>query len=295
MKDTSVNHEESRVRDYISLLKPRVMSLVVFTGFAGLYLAPGKINPVIAAIAILCIAIGSGAAGAINMWYDKDIDKIMKRTQTRPIPAKRVNPESALEFGVCMSFVSVFLMGVAVNYLSAFILLIAILFYVFIYTIWLKRNTPQNIVIGGAAGSFPPMIGWAAVTNSISLEAIILFSIIFMWTPPHFWALSLYKSDDYKEAGVPMLSVTHGELVTKRHIFVYSVLMVLTASLPYFIKMSSWVYLTASLILGIKFIYDALRLLVSRNIILAPKLFGYSILYLFLIFTFLILDKIFFI
>ncbi|AZL15811.1 heme o synthase [Rickettsiales endosymbiont of Stachyamoeba lipophora] len=286
----SSNHKVSRVRDYIRLFKPGVMSLVVFSGLAGLLVAPGQIHPFIAFIAILCIAIGSGASGAINMWYDQDIDRIMKRTQMRPIPQGLITPESALEFGVCTAFLSVFLMAIVVNYTAAILLLSAILFYVFIYTLWLKRVTPQNIVIGGAAGSFPPMIGWAAVTNNIAIESIILFTIIFMWTPPHFWALALYRSEDYQKAHVPMLPVTNGIKSTKIHIFTYSIIMLLTTLLPFFIHMSGLFYFGCALSSGVYFCILSFRLLRAKDILLAPKLFGYSIIYLFFIFTALIID-----
>ncbi len=200
----------TRVGDYIALLKPRVMSLVVFTGFAGLVVAPGSLHPLQAAVAVLCIAISAGAAGAINMWYESDIDALMERTRKRPIPAGRIAPNKALAFGVTLNVLPVLLMGLAVNWVAAALLAFAAGFYIFVYTIWLKRRTPQNIVIGGAAGALPPMIGWAAVTGSVSLESVALFLIIFMWTPPHFWALALYRKGDYAKAGVPMLPVVAG-------------------------------------------------------------------------------------
>jgi protoheme IX farnesyltransferase len=285
---------EARVRDYISLLKPRVMTLVVFTAICGIYLAPGKIHPLIALISTLCIAIGSGAAGAINMWYDRDIDKIMSRTKNRPIPKGLITPQDALEFGSALAGFSVLLMAFVVNYLSALVLLIAILFYVFIYTIWLKRRTPQNIVIGGAAGSFPPIIGWACVTGNISIEPIILFLIIFMWTPPHFWALALYKSDDYKLANIPMLPVVAGQKVTKQYILIYTIIMVLTSFIPYFIKMNGMIYLIGSIILGSIFLYYAVKIYINSNNKFAPAMFGYSIFYLFILFGLLVADKIFY-
>ena len=213
-------------RDYFELLKPRVMSLVIFTGLVGLVVAPGTINPVIGFVALLCIAIGAGASGALNMWYDADIDAKMSRTANRPVPAGRVTPGEAFGFGMTLSVGSVLTMGLAVNWAAASLLAFTIFFYVVVYTMWLKRRTPQNIVIGGAAGAFPPMIGWAAVTGTVSVESIALFLIIFMWTPPHFWALALFSSQDYEQAGVPMLPVVAGERETRRQIMLYSLLLV---------------------------------------------------------------------
>src|ERR671910_1274990 len=206
---------DALVSDFMALMKLRVMSLVVFTGLAGLLVAPGSLHPLLAAVAVLCIAVGAGAAGVINMWYDRDIDALMRRTRKRPIPAGRVAPDEALAFGVTLSLFSVMVMGVAVNWTAAALLALASAFYVFVYTVWLKRRTPQNIVIGGAAGAFPPMIGWAAVTGGVSVEAMALFLIIFVWTPPHFWALALFRNEDYVRAGVPMLPVVAGERETK--------------------------------------------------------------------------------
>lgn len=285
--------EESRVRDYMSLLKPRVMSLVVFTGFIGLLLAPGKIHPFFGTLAILCIALGSGAAGAINMWYDRDIDAIMRRTQKRPIPSGKISPQTALEFAVLMAVASVFIMLVMVNVMAAALLAIAILFYVFVYTMWLKRSTPQNIVIGGAAGAFPPMIGWAAVTGSVSLESIILFAIIFMWTPPHFWALSLYCNEDYTKAKVPMLPVTSGMRVTQNHILTYSIALFFTTLLPVVVGMSGLVYLVTATVLGLYFCYLAVRVWQKYEKPRARKLFGYSILYLFMLFSAVLIDHVY--
>lgn len=284
--------QESRVRDYFALLKPRVMSLVVFTGACGLFLAPGHIHPFLAAIAIMCIALGSGASGAINMWYDRDIDAHMKRTACRPIPSGFIQPENALGFGVILSIVSVVIMGLAVNYVAAALLAGAILFYVFIYTMWLKRRTPQNIVIGGAAGAFPPMIGWAAVTGSVSLESILLFAIIFMWTPPHFWALSLYRSGEYARVGVPMLPVVAGNLATRKQIFIYSLVLVPLTLVPSLMGMSGPVYGVGAFLLGAKFLGYAWRLLKQYEERLAKQLFGFSILYLFLVFVLLVTDKV---
>ena len=221
---------DAAVTDFIALLKPRVMSLVVFTGFAGMMVAPGSIHPVIAAIAILCTAIATGASGAINMWFERDLDAKMERTKNRPLPGGRMEPEAALAFGCVLAGGSVMVMGLGVNWAAAALLALAIGFYVFVYTIWLKRRTPQNIVIGGAAGAFPPMIGWAAVTGDVSLGGIALFALIFMWTPPHFWALALYKCDDYEKAGVPMLPVVSGVLETKRQMLLYTVLLLPVSS-----------------------------------------------------------------
>src|SRR5437762_8898020 len=213
------------VEDYVALLKPRVMSLVVFTALVGLLVAPGHVHPVVGFTALLCIAIGAGASGALNMWYDADIDAIMKRTLRRPIPAGRILPGEALAFGSTLAAGSVLVLGILVNWLAAALLAFTIFFYVFIYTMWLKRSTPQNIVIGGAAGAFPPVVGWAAVTGDVSLAPVLMFLIIFLWTPPHFWALGLLKSDDYARAGVPMLPVVAGPDATRKQILIYSVIL----------------------------------------------------------------------
>src|ERR1700726_1921272 len=213
------------VGDYLQILKPRVMSLVVFTGFVGLVVAPGHLHPVLAAIAVLCIAVGAGASGAINMWYDRDIDAVMRRTAMRPLPAGRMMPGEALGFGVVLAVGSVVVMGLAVNWAAAALLALTIAFYVFVYTIWLKRRTPQNIVIGGAAGALPPLIGWAAVTGGVGWGGVALFAIIFFWTPPHFWALSLYRAGEYADAGVPMLPVVAGARETKRQRLVYTLML----------------------------------------------------------------------
>jgi protoheme IX farnesyltransferase len=277
------------VGDFVALLKPRVMSLVVFTGIAGLAVAPGHIHPVLAAVAVLCIAVGSGASGAINMWYDRDIDAVMRRTSGRPLPAGRMEPRAALEFGVVLAVASVMVMGLALNWAAAALLAAAIGFYVFIYTIWLKRRTPQNIVIGGAAGAFPPMIGWAAVTGDVGLGAVVLFAMIFMWTPPHFWALALYKSDEYARAGVPMLPVVSGPAETKRQILIYALALVPVTLMPVFIGLASWVYGGVAAALGVVFILGAVQ--VMRGVDRAPqRLFAYSIFYLFLLFALLMVD-----
>ena len=282
---------ESEVRDFVALLKPRVMSLVVFTGAVGLYLAPGHLHPVLSAIAILCIAVGAGAAGAINMWYERDIDALMTRTRERPIPAGRVDPAEALAFGIVLSIASVVVMALAVNLAAAAILALSIGFYVFVYTIWLKRRTPQNIVIGGAAGAFPPMIGWAAVTGDVSLASLALFAIIFMWTPPHFWALALFRSGDYAKAGVPMLPVTHGAEETRRQILLYTVALLPVTLTPWFLGFAGLVYLAAASVLGLIFLAGAVAVYRETGERAARGLFGYSIVYLFLLFGLLVLDR----
>lgn len=282
---------ESEIKDFFALLKPRVMTLVVFTGVVGIYLAPGHIHPFVAIIATLCIALGSGAAGAINMWYERDVDALMNRTKERPIPAKRIYPQTALEFSIIVAVFSVILMAVAVNWMAAFILLVAILFYVFIYTIWLKRRTPQNIVIGGAAGAFPPMIGWAAVTGNVSIESLLLFLIIFTWTPPHFWSLALYKNEEYKKAGIPMMPVVAGSEATRRLILIYTVALVLISFLPMTIGMMGLVYCIGMAILSAKFLEYSYLLYQEYSEELARKNFKFSLLYLFGLFMLMVVDK----
>ena len=280
------NISEARVSDYFALLKPKVMSLVVFTGFAGMWVAPGfsDIHPFLAAVAILALAVNAGAAGAINMWYDRDIDAVMNRTSARPIPAKHVHPDEALSLGVVLSIFSVMIMGVALNWFAAALLTAANLFYVFIYTIWLKRSTPQNIVIGGAAGAFPPMIGWAAVTGDITLYPIILFLIIFMWTPPHFWALSLFANEDYKRANIPMMTVTAGAKSTKIQMLIYTSLLVPLTLLPAFLGYTTITYGLIAAALGILFLLSNIRVLLSQDLKHARIMFGYSVFYLFALF-----------
>lgn len=282
---------ESQIKDFFALLKPRVMSLVVFTGIVGIYLAPGQIHPFVATIATLCIALGSGAAGAINMWYERDIDALMKRTKNRPLPASRMYPETALEFSIMVALISVILMSIATNMMAAFILLVAILFYVFIYTIWLKRLTPHNIVIGGAAGAFPPMIGWAAVTGNINFESVLLFLIIFTWTPPHFWSLALYKHDEYRNAGIPMLPVIAGNEVTRKYILAYTIALVVVSIIPLAIGMLGIIYGFGMAILGAKFLEYSYALYKEYSEELARKNFKFSLLYLFLLFTLMIIDR----
>jgi protoheme IX farnesyltransferase len=281
----------SGLRDYVALLKPRVMSLVVFTGFAGLIVAPGALDPGPAAIAVLCIAAGAGAAGAINMWYDRDIDALMERTRRRPIPAGRVSPGRALALGITLATISVMLMGMAVNRTAAALLALAISFYVFVYTLWLKRRTPQNIVIGGAAGAFPPMIGWAAVTGAISLDSLALFLIIFMWTPPHFWALALYRSSDYAKAGIPMLPVVAGKAETKRQILIYTALLVPLSFVPLLLGMAGIAYGVVVAVIGACFLLLAIRVLREPGGRAARGMFRFSILYLFVLFATLIIER----
>ncbi len=283
---------ESQIKDYVALLKPRVMSLVVLTGMAGMFLAPGHIHPFIAVLATICIALGSGAAGAINMWYESDLDALMKRTKNRPIPGKRMYPQSALEFAVLTAAASVFIMSVAVNFMAGFLLLLAILFYVFVYTIWLKRRTPQNIVIGGAAGAFPPLIGWAAVTGDVALESLIMFLIIFLWTPPHFWALALYKNDDYKAAGIPMLPVVAGSLATRKQMLIYTILLFCSTLLPVFLYMFGMIYGVGATLFGAKFIHYAYLLYKNYTEELSRRMFKFSLFYLAGIFILMIADKV---
>jgi len=281
-------------RDYFELLKPGVMRLVVFTAIAGLVIAPGSINPVLAIIAILCIAIGAGASGALNMWYDADIDAALTRTAKSPIPDGRVTRQEALAFGLTLSFFSVFTLGVVVNWLSAAILAFTIFFYAVVYSMWLKRSTPQNIVIGGAAGAFPPMIGWAVVTNSITIESIVLFAIIFIWTPPHFWALALFKKTDYGSVGIPMMPNVAGNRSTQNQIFAYSLLLAPLGVAPYLLGFAGTVYGLVSVLLGIGFVWFAFKCwqMDSNDEAMVPakKLFGFSILYLFVLFGVLILE-----
>jgi heme o synthase len=279
------------VGDFFQLLKPRVMSLVVFTGFIGILAAPVPMHPVLAAVAILCIAVAAGAAGAINMWYDRDIDSVMTRTCARPIPAGRVEPSEALSFGVVLSLFAVALMGLAINWLAAALLASATLFYVFVYTIWLKRRTPQNIVIGGAAGAFPPMIGWAAATGSLGIEPIVLFLLIFMWTPPHFWALALYRTGDYARAGVPMLPVVAGARATRIQMLVYTVALLPVALAPWYLGMTGPLYGIAALALGLLFVAAAIAVWFDATDRSARRMFGFSILYLFLLFAMIGLDR----
>ncbi|WP_300297663.1 heme o synthase [Ferrovibrio sp.] len=287
----AVRAAEAHPSDYLALLKPRVMSLVVFTGLVGMVLAPGDLHPTLAITALLCIAIGAGASGAINMWYDADIDAVMARTQGRPIPQGRISRDQALGFGTVLSVASVLVMGLAVNWVAAAILALTIGFYIFIYTMWLKRRTPQNIVIGGAAGAFPPMIGWAAVTGDLSLLPLLLFAIIFMWTPPHFWALALYRSDDYARAGVPMLPVVAGDRETRRQILIYSLLLVPITLSPWALGLAGPLYGGVTAALGAIFLALAVRIWRGNDERPAKHMFAYSILYLFLLFALLLAER----
>jgi heme o synthase len=281
------------VHDYWLLLKPRVMSLVVFTGFAGMMLAPGHLHPLLAVIAVLCIAVGSGASGAINMWYERDLDALMSRTRNRPLPAGRMMPGEALGFGVVLAVGSVLIMGLAVNGTAAALLAGAIGFYVFVYTIGLKRRTPQNIVIGGAAGAFPPVIGWAAVTGNVGWPALVLFAVIFFWTPPHFWSLSLYRCEDYAKAGIPMLPVVAGKRATRLQILIYTLVLWPVALAPTLLGTVGWIYGGAAVALNLVFTALALRLVVERGEPAARAMFRWSLLYLFLLFAMMMVDRAF--
>jgi protoheme IX farnesyltransferase len=278
------------VADYLEILKPRVMSLVVFTGLVGLVLAPGRLHPLLATVAVLCIAIGAGAAGAINMWYDRDIDAVMRRTASRPLPSGRMVPGEAFGFGIVLGIGAVLLMGLAVNAVAAELLAFTIAFYVFVYTIWLKRRTPQNIVIGGAAGAFPPMIGWAAVTGDVGWGAIALFAVIFFWTPPHFWALSLYRAGDYAAAGIPMLPVVAGARETKRQMLLYTLVLWPVALAPWLLGVAGTVYAAGALLLNAVFTGSAVLVCRDPTDRSARRMFAFSLLYLFLIFSLLLVD-----
>ncbi|MDX1917419.1 MAG: heme o synthase [Rickettsiaceae bacterium] len=282
---------QSTVLDYISLLKPRVMSLVIFTAISGLLLAPGKIHPFTAFASILFTSLGAGAAGAFNMWYEKDLDSLMDRTKNRALVRGVIEESDAFAFALILSAISLIGMCVCVNIVAATLLLISILFYVVIYTILLKTSTDQNIVIGGASGAFPPLIGWVSSTGTIDIDPVILFLIIFLWTPPHFWALSLYKSEDYKKASIPMLPIIRGIRSTKNHIIFYTILMSISTFLPLFTGLCGLYYLISACILNFYFIVLSLRLSLESGIKNAPKLFGYSIIYLFGIFGFMVIDK----
>ena len=276
-------------------MKPRVMSLVIFTCAVGLLIAPAKVSFIDSFLSLVAVALGSGAAGALNMWYESDLDSIMTRTCLRPIPTGKLTKNQALIFGTISAFTSVIALYVFSNLTATIVLTITILFYVFVYTIWLKRKTSQNIVIGGAAGALPPVIGWAIATNSVSLEPIILFLIIFIWTPSHFWALSLYKSDDYRKAKIPMLPIISGVQVTKLNIFIYAIILFPISVAPYFLNYSGEFYLILSTTLSGNYIFISYKLFKEKNAAkekkIATKLFTYSILYLFMIFTSLLIDK----
>ena len=283
-------------RDFVALTKPRVMTLVVFTGLCGLLTAPVSIHPVLGFAAILCIALGAGAAAALNMWYEADLDGLMKRTKSRPLPAGRMDREAALHFGVGLGIFSVLLMGVATNWFAAGVLAASILFYVLVYTVWLKRRTPQNIVIGGAAGAFPPVIGWAAATGDVTLLPLLLFTLIFLWTPPHFWALSLFVRSDYAAAGVPMLPVVSGAKVTRQQIALYTLPMAAAAVAPWPLGLAGALYGIAAAGLSFAFLLLSLQVLANRATEPAgmkpeKRLFAFSIVYLFAVFGALVLDR----
>ena len=284
------------IKALFDLMKPRVMSLVIFTCAVGLLIAPTKINFEDAIFSLLAVALGSGAAGALNMWYESDVDSIMTRTCLRPIPTGKLTKNQALVFGIVSSLISVVVLYIFSNLISAFILTVTILFYLFVYTIWLKRKTPQNIVIGGASGALPPVIGWAIATNEISLEPIILFLIIFIWTPSHFWALSLYKTEDYRKAKIPMMPITSGIKNTKANILIYSALLFVVSLAPFFLNFSGLIYLIVSFILGLYYLFIAYELFKAKKVSserkLANKLFGFSIFYLFIIFVTVLIDNV---
>jgi heme o synthase len=283
------------IGDFVALMKPRVMSLVVFTALTGLVLAPGHLHPVLAVIALICIAVGAGASGALNMWYDADIDALMQRTASRPIPRGHITADEALTFGMVLAIGSVATLGLIVNWVAGALLAFTIAFYVLVYTMGLKRRTPQNIVIGGAAGAFPPMIGWAAATGGVSIESIVLFLIIFMWTPPHFWALALYRARDYERAGVPMLPVVAGPDATRAQIVVYSALLAPLGTLPAFMGLGGPLYAITSIGLGAVFLGLALNVYRVREgrdgDRAAKQLFSFSILYLFMLFATLLVER----
>lgn len=285
-----LNPATSSLQDFITLTKPGVMSLVVFTAATGLLLAPGELHPVLKIIAVFCVALGSAGGAALNMWFDRDIDAIMHRTATRPLPSGSVTPADAFAYGVILSLIAVSLMGLALNWLAAGILAFAIAFYAVVYTQWLKRTTPQNIVIGGAAGAFPPVIGWAAVTGDISWHSLTLFMIIFLWTPPHFWALALYRNADYIRADVPMMPVTRGIPATALQMLLYTVVLVAVSLLPTFMGWQGVVYGACAAALGAVFLFHAVRVWRSPVDAFSRKMFGFSILYLFALFAAMLVD-----
>jgi len=294
IRQTEISLSEADPADFFALLKPRVMSLVVFTAFVGLMIAPGTVHPFFAIVSILCIAIGAGASGALNMWYDADIDAIMSRTARRPIPAGRVTRGEALSFGLVLAAFSILTLGTLVNWLSAALLAFTIFFYVVVYTMWLKRTTPQNIVIGGAAGAFPPMIGWSCVTGTVSLDSVVLFLIIFLWTPPHFWSLALFKQSDYGAAGIPMMPNVAGVRSTKRQMVIYAVATAIVGVLPAVMGFASVGYGVLATGLGLGFVWYAVRVwrmpADDRMMKPAKSMFGFSLLYLFGLFAGLLAD-----
>ena len=296
LNDTIDARDTSTVRDYFTLLKPRVMSLVVFTGIAGMVAAIAmpqapSIHPLIACAAIVFLAVGAGASGAYNMWYDRDIDAVMTRTRGRPLPLGKIHPDNARDFALVLMFLSTMMMGVVVNWTAAALLAFAQWFYAYFYTVFLKRRTAQNIVIGGAAGAFPPMIGWACVTGSVSMEAFVYFLIIFLWTPPHFWALALYSNEDYKRANIPMLPVTKGAAHTRWQMLVYTLILWPVSVLPSFVGAAGKTYAVGAFILSGLFAVSALQVLRLQTEKASRLMFGYSILYLFMMFGLVMIDR----
>jgi len=301
MSDVSINTQdkEAGFGDYFALLKPRVMSLVVFTAFVGLFVAPVGVHPLIGLVSVLFIAIGGGASGALNMWWDADIDQLMHRTQSRPIPSGKVGANEALQIGLWLSVLAVGMLGLAANWIAAGLLAFTIFFYVVVYTMWLKRWTPQNIVIGGAAGAFPPMIGWAVATGGVSLESVLMFALVFMWTPPHFWALALFMKSDYSDAGVPMLTVTHGRRETRRQILIYTVLLAPVALVTAATTIGGPVYLVTSVVLNVLFLKGAWTIwrrsedqAIADEYRVEKKFFRFSLTYLFLHFFALLAEAV---
>lgn len=282
----------SRIRDFFALLKPKVMSLVVFIGFAGYWIAPGReeLHPFLAAVGIFALALGAGASGSFNMWYERDIDILMNRTKNRPLPLNKIMPDDALGFSIIMTILAIMLMGMVTNWMAAGILAFASFFYVIIYTVWLKRRTPQNIVIGGAAGAFPPMVGWAMVTGNISIESIILFTIVFLWTPPHFWALALFANEDYKRASIPMMPVIAGDRKTKTQMLIYTLILFPVGLAPSLLGFAGWIYGSVAAALGLFFIYTSIRVLKDESLKSAKLMFGFSVFYLFAMFLALMMD-----
>jgi len=297
MSSTATHPLPADWRDFFALTKPRVMTLVIFTGLCGLLAAPGEIHPVLGFTAILCIAMGAGGAATLNQWWEADIDAEMKRTAGRPIPSGRMDRTNARDFGIALSVASVLLMGLAIGWLAAGILVVSILYYAVLYTIWLKPRTPQNIVIGGGAGAFPPLIGWVAVTGDVTLMPVVLFAIIFFWTPPHFWALALFVETDYAKAGIPMMPVVAGHKSTRRQILVYAVLMLPISMAPFWLGVAGWLYGASALLLSAVFLLLSLRVAVFRggagddDMRPEKRLFAYSVLYLFALFAMLVADR----
>lgn len=297
VSQTPASEYEAQLGDYFALLKPRVMQLVVFTALVGMLAAPASVHPIVGFASILFVAIGAGASGALNMWWDADIDAVMRRTANRPIPAGKVEPREALYLGVALSGLSVMMLALAANLLAAFMLAFTIFFYAVIYSMWLKRATPQNIVIGGAAGAFPPVIGWIVATGSFSVEAWLMFALIFMWTPPHFWALALFMRSDYDDAEVPMLTVTHGRPSTRRHILAYTVLLAVLAIGTAFTAIAGWTYLATAIVLNVLFLKGAFDIwqrdeeqAEEDNYLIERKFFKLSLYYLFLHFGAILVD-----